>query len=66
MVKTHENIFTSITLSKGETFETATKETLCKCRVNAENVKGQNANAETVFYQAWSMTKVDVDSGKPW
>ena len=36
--KTHQNVFTSKTLSKVETFENAAKETQCKCRVNAENV----------------------------
>ena len=51
-VKTHENIFTSKTLSKVETFENATKEMLCKSHVNAENVNTENANAETVFNQA--------------
>ena len=56
----HKNVFTSKTLSKVETFENATKEMQCKCRVNAENV-----NAETVIYQAWSTTKVGVDSEKP-
>ena len=55
-VKTHENVFTLKTLSKVETFEKATIETLCKCCVNDENV-----NAETVFYQAWSRTKIGVD-----
>ena len=64
-MKTHENVFTSKTLSKVETFENATKETQCKCRVNAENVNAENANAETVIYQAWSTTKVGVDSEKP-
>ena len=66
--KTHENVFTSKTLSKVETFENATKEMLCKCQVNAENihVNAENANAETIFYQAWSTTKVGVDPEKPW
>ena len=41
-------------------FENATKETQCKCCVNAEN-----ANAEMLIYQAWSTTKVGVDSEKP-
>ena len=59
-VKTHLDIFISKLQSKVETFEKATKETLCKCRVNAKNT-----NAETVFYQAWSTTKVGADSGKP-
>ena len=51
-VKTHENIFTSKTLSKVETFENAIKETLCKSRVNAENLNAENAKAETIFYLA--------------
>ena len=62
----HENIFTSKTLSKVETFEKATNETLCKCHVNSKNVNAESTNAETIFYQAWSVTKVGVDSGKPW
>ena len=64
-VKTHENVFTSKTLSKVETFENATKETQCKCRVNAENINAENTNAETVIYQVWSTAKVGVDSEKP-
>ena len=66
MVKTRVNIFSSKTLSKVETFKNATKETLCKCRINAENVKAKNANSETVFCQGYSTTKVGVDSEKPW
>ena len=72
--KTHENVFTSKTLSNVETFETATKETHFKCcvnaenvnaeNVNAENVNAENAKAETILYQARSTTKVDVDSEK--
>ena len=50
-MKTHENIFTSKTLSQVETFENAAKETMCKCRLNAENVNAENAKAEMVFYQ---------------
>ena len=30
-----------------------------------ENVNAENANAETVIYQAWSTTRVGVDSEKP-
>ena len=63
--KTHENVFTSKTLSKVETFENATKEMQCICRVNAENVNTESANTETVIYQAWSKTKVGVDSETP-
>ena len=37
-----------------------------KRSVNAENANVENANAEKVFYQAWSNTKVGVDSEKPW
>ena len=65
MMKTHVNIFNQKTLSKVETFKNATKETLCKCRINAENINTKNTNAETVFCLAWSMTKVGVDSEKP-
>ena len=61
-----ENVFTSKTLCEVETFENAAKETQCKCRVNAKNMNAENTNAETVFYQAWSTTKVGVDSEKPW
>ena len=70
-MKTDENNFASNTLSKEEIFKNTTKETLCRCSVNAENVKAENANTEnanteTVFYQVWSTMKVGVDSGKPW
>ena len=49
-MKTNVNIFISKTLSNVETFKNATKETLCKFGINAENVNAENANAETVFY----------------
>ena len=61
MVKTHVNMFTLKMLSKVETFENATKKTLCKCHINTENV-----NAEMVLCQTWSMTKMGVDSEKLW
>ena len=36
-----------------------------KRSVNAENANVEKRNAEKVFYQAWSSTKVGVDSAKP-
>ena len=36
-----------------------------KRSVNAENANAEKCNAEKVFYQAWSNTKVGVDSAKP-
>ena len=60
--KMYENVFSSKTLSKVETFENETKEMQCKCRVNAENVHAENTNTANVFYQVWSTTKVGVNS----
>ena len=57
----HESVFKA----KVETLENATKETLCKCCVDAENVNAENPNAESVFYQVWCTTKVGVNSEKP-
>ena len=66
MVKTHVNTFTSKTLSRVGTFENATKEMLCKCHINVDNVRDEKANTETLFCLVWSRRKGRVDSENPW
>ena len=48
-VRTHENFFSSKTLK------------LLKAQQKKRYVNDENANAESVLYQAWSTTKVGVD-----
>ena len=56
-VKTQVIIFNSKTLSKVETFEDATKEMLCKCQLNDENLNAETQMLKRYFVRSGQRQK---------